>query len=83
MIQVKLPEPPLLVKLLRDLVDSQAAFHWLCTSMGLDPCRCSVRSVGVVLNSMLFSQKLGLVHQGEQLKVQEFIPKPVIERFNA
>jgi len=39
-----------------------------------------MRSVGVVLDSGLFSQQLGFLQRGEQLGVQEFIPEPAVER---
>jgi len=40
-----------------------------------------MRSVGVVLDSVLFSQQLGLLHRGEQLDIQELISEPAVERF--
>ena len=49
---------------------------------GRMPLERRVRSVGVVLDSMLLSQQLGFLHRGEQLDVQEFIPEPAIERFH-
>ena len=41
-----------------------------------------MRSLGGVLDSVLFSQQLGFLHRGEQLNVQEFIPEPAVERFH-
>jgi hypothetical protein len=38
-----------------------------------------MRSVGVVLESVLLSQQLGLLHRGEQLNIQELIPEPAVE----
>jgi hypothetical protein len=46
-------------------VGSQAAFHW--------------RTVGVVLDSVLFSQQLGLLQRGEQLDGKELIPETAVE----
>ncbi len=43
---------------------------------GRMPLERRMRSVGVVLDSVLFSQQLGLLHRGEQLDVQTFIPEP-------
>ena len=53
--------------------------------LGLKGCRSlerSVRSVGAVLDSILFSQQLGPLHGNEQLTVQRFIPVPAGERFH-
>ncbi len=41
-----------------------------------------MRSVGVVLESVLFSQQLGLLHRGEQLNIQALTPEPAVERFH-
>ena len=39
-----------------------------------------LRFVSVVLDSVLFSQQLGLLHWSEQLNIREFIPEAAIER---
>ncbi len=46
------------------------------------PLERGVRSVGVVLESVLLSQQLGLLHRGEQLIIQELVPEPAVERFH-
>ena len=41
-----------------------------------------LRSVGVVLDLVLFSQQLGLLYLGEHLNVQEFIPEQACDVFH-
>ena len=55
--------------------------------MVLDLKRCrslerSVRSVGVLLESVLFSQQLGPLHGNEQLNVQKFILESDVAPFH-
>ena len=46
---------------------------------GRTPRERRMRSVGVVLDAVLLSQQLGLLHRGEQLNIQELIPEPAVE----
>ena len=46
---------------------------------GRTPLERRMRSVGVVLDSVLLTQQLSFLHRGEQLDVQEFIPEPAVE----
>jgi len=47
---------------------------------GRTPMEGRMRPVGVVLDSVLLSQRLGLLQRGEKLDVNEFIPEPAANR---
>ncbi len=50
------------------------------TSRGMRPWSAE-RSVGVVIDSVLLSQWLGLLYRGEQLNIEELIPELAVGLF--